>query len=86
MQRKPIGTLSGDLASIAKKVCEGIRGSIVTVWVNDTSDVYVDPTNPADGIGPHSLVGTYTMGMNPRDVADDLQEFRRERARQGILD
>lgn len=86
MNRKPIGTLSGDLASIAKKVCEGIHGSIVTVWVNDSADVYVEPTEAADNVRLHSLVGTYTMGMNPLDVADDLQEFRRQRARQGIID
>lgn len=86
MNRKPIGTLSDDLASIARKVCEGIHGSIVTVWVNDSADVYVDPNESAQDIHLHSLVGTYTMGMNPRDVADDLQEFRLQRARQGILD
>jgi hypothetical protein len=37
-------------------------------------------------IGASAIVGTYTMGMDPFGIVEDLREARRERLRCGVLD
>jgi hypothetical protein len=86
MKQKSIGSLSGDLAIIAKRVCEATRDSMVTVWVSDHAEVYADHEDEGKELQPHWLVGTYSMGMNSSDIVEDLLEIRRERMRAGVLD
>lgn len=86
MKHKPIGSLHGNLLTIAEHVCKSARDAMITVWVGDCAEVYVDARHAGDDLAQHSIVGTYSMGMRSSDIVDDLLEARRERLQAGMLD
>ena len=86
MKRKSIGSLHGDLPTIADRICKTTLGSMVTVWISDRAEVYAESRRAADAEILPCMVGIYTMGVSPNDVVDDLLEARRERLGAGLLD
>ncbi|HEY0179074.1 MAG TPA: hypothetical protein VGC30_05520 [Dokdonella sp.] len=85
MKHLCIGSLGEDARSLAQRVC-ATEEALITVWVNDEATVYASPGETPEDVVNSALVGTYTMGMDPNHIADDLIEMRRERLRAGILD
>jgi hypothetical protein len=88
MKSKSIGSLRGDLEVLASRISRATRDSQVMVWVTDMAEVHADQDNGvhAASINASSIVGTYTMGMDPFGIVEDLREARRERLRCGVLD
>lgn len=80
----PIGSLHGDLARIAEHVLQSALEGSVLVWVGHDAQVHAD--GPDAEVAPHSIVGTYSAGVDLDDMIDDLIEARRERVRCGLLD
>ncbi len=85
MKRNSVGSLHGDLPTIAERICKTAHDSMVMVWVSDCAEVYADRDNPSTDMA-HCIVGTYSMGMHASDIVEDLQEARRERLNGGLLD
>lgn len=85
MKNRPLGSLRGDLAIIADRITKATQDAQIVVWVSDLAEVHAAREASAS-ISPVSIVGTYTMGMNARDIVDDLLEVRRERLGCGVLD
>lgn len=87
MKQKSVGSLHGDLSTIAERVCKTTRDSMITVWVSDRAEVYADSRrDAADAVAMHCIVGIYSMGMTAGDIIEDLLEVRRERLSTGMLD
>mgnify|MGYP001798833420 CR=1 FL=1 len=86
MKNVPIGSLRGDLQSIAERICKTVSDSMLLVWVSDGAEVYAGAGNSDCHVAPHCIVGTYTLGMKANDDFDDLHEALRERDRPSWLD
>lgn len=88
MKSKSIGSLRGDLEVLAGRISRATRDNQVMVWVTDMAEVHAEQDGGAQvgDIGASAIVGTYTMGMDPFGIVEDLREARRERLRCGVLD
>lgn len=88
MKSKSIGSLRGDLEIIANRISRATRDSQITVWVSDMAEVHAEQegSGQTGEVGASAIVGTYTMGMDPFGIIEDLREARRERLRCGVLD
>lgn len=88
MKSKSIGSLRGDLEVLAGRISRATRDAQIMVWVSDMAEVHAEhDTGEQNGhVGASAIVGTYTMGMDPFGIVEDLREARRERLHCGVLD
>lgn len=89
--RKParatrVGSLRGDLATIAMKLHEALHRSDITVWTDATSEVLFDAPESSPNVGSEWLAGTYGVGASVSDIEADLMALRCECISAAILE
>ncbi len=81
-----LGSLHDDLLALANKVYAELAEGDRTVWADGDAKVYVGTPEQAASLSPSWLAGTFSMGRPVVEIADDLRELLRERAREWITD
>jgi hypothetical protein len=84
--KQSLGSLHGDLRRIAEQVQRSAQFGTLTVWADDSGEVFVAAPEVTVDVPAHWIAGTFGTGMPLQYIEDDLRALLRERARNWIVD
>ena len=70
-----MGSLSGDIRSVAKAVVHACRRRMLVVWVDHENSVFGDIPSQVSHAPPDWIVGTYRACEDDQVIRDDLLQF-----------
>jgi hypothetical protein len=83
--KRCLGSLFGDVESMAASISIAREARDVTVWLNAKTEIVCSDAGTAPELPADHLLGTYGVGAEITDIRQDLLEFRNQRSSNAIL-